>query len=55
MHANFPTRQTNRNFWVVVKRRVGSILVYWAEVSNVTQEPFYHSMFICNSTTLAIL
>ena len=112
MHANFHTRQTsiNINFWLVVRRRGGNTLNFWAGVSNVTQTQwqiqtlswgglnllallaffpsvissffypkyegrrgggggwvppldlplpitlsFYHSMFSCNSTTLAIL
>ena len=38
-HANFPSRQTNINInlWVVVVE--GSILMFWAGVCNVTQEP----------------
>ena len=39
--ANCPTRQTNSNFWVVVRRGGGGggTLGFWAGVSNVTQEP----------------
>ena len=39
MFANFPSRQTNINinFWVLVEG--WSTLVFWAGVSNLTQEP----------------
>ena len=55
MHANFPSRQTNINinFWLVAVVVVvvvgmggggggggrGSTLMFWAGLSNVTQEP----------------
>ena len=39
MHANFPSRQTNININFWVGEWGGSSLIFWAGMSNVTQEP----------------
>ena len=46
MHANFPSWQTNINFWVVVGEGGGSTLIFWAGVSNMTQEPLLLSLHV---------